>query len=137
MPDPVSELNRWFREPLGDFDPFSRLLPHRGRLHGLFDVDQPLPVDLYQDENNYHARLETPGVTRDRLSLSLEPSGELLIKVMSADSSGDEPEVERYRSLTLPDDVDTDSINARLENGILNLTIARREKPGAVSIEVS
>lgn len=117
-------------------------------------------VDLYEDKENVYVRAELPGVARqdidveltdDELTLSVTPKS--TVAAPAAPSAGTEnsgaaaaeptatqPETAATysRTLTIPTLVQADKISAAYENGVLTVTLPKREevKPRKVSIEV-
>jgi HSP20 family molecular chaperone IbpA len=89
-------------------------------------------TDVYETEDGLTLVMEMPGVARDGLDVSLEDG---LLKVEGRlDSSkyqGLAPVYTEYnvghyaRSFTLSDKVDQDNIGAKLEDGVLTLTLPK------------
>lgn len=97
-------------------------------------------VDLYEDKDNVHVRAELPGVERKDLNVEmvedyLTISGSR--QVFDAAGKG-EGRAEFSRSVTIPGAVQGDKIGAAYENGVLTVTLPKREeaKPRKISIEV-
>ncbi|HEY1792730.1 MAG TPA: Hsp20/alpha crystallin family protein [Opitutaceae bacterium] len=97
------------------------------------------PVDLSQDKDNTYVRAELPGVARDAIGVEIV-DGSLSIKATRKDNRGEtEDTVDFSRLVSLPDDVQSDKVSAAYENGILTVTLPRREesKPRKVTVQVS
>jgi HSP20 family protein len=104
-----------------------------------------VPVDLYQDKDAYNVRAELPGFRKEELSLDLN-DGTLTItgqqnaetKAEGADAKPTGQERRVSRALALPEDVDVEKIRASYENGVLTVTLPKREevKPKQIAIEV-
>jgi HSP20 family protein len=77
----------------------------------------------YEDKNSYRLRLDLPGFQRDEISLSLEKN-ELTVTATSEREDAFRSDFER--TYTLPEDVDPEGISAKLENGVLDLTFAKK-----------
>lgn len=145
-------------------NPFGELTPLQDRLTQLFS--QPLApwwrlagapeqvltassfvpaVDIYEDEHNIILTAETPGIEEKDLDISLENnvltiSGER--KMENEEKQDNFYRVERSygrftRSFNLPPTVDTDNVKADYNNGVLKITVAKREeaKPKQIKIE--
>ncbi|HSE36805.1 MAG TPA: Hsp20/alpha crystallin family protein, partial [Blastocatellia bacterium] len=101
-------------------------------------------VDVYEDENAYLIKLELPEVNRDDVKVSLNEntlsiSGER--RVENEQKRENYHRVERsygqfYRSFTLPPNVDTGAINAEFKEGMLRLTLPKKEEAKPKQIEV-
>jgi HSP20 family protein len=123
------ELDRLFTSAVSDFAVFS----NGG------DLDH-FPVDLFEDADNHFVRAELPGVDRSEINVEMV-EGYLTISgkrvVPGADSEAAEA-LEFTRSLAIPEAVQADKVAATYENGVLTVTLPKREeaKPRKISIEV-
>lgn len=101
-------------------------------------------VDIYEDAHGVTLWADLPGVSRDRLSVHVQ-DGTLFIE---AEASIETPEGLRLhhaeireprfaRAFSLSADFDTSKIEANLTDGVLKLSIARREEAKPRRIEVS
>lgn len=102
-------------------------------------------VDIYEDEHNIILTAETPGIEEKDLDISLE-NGVLSIsgerKMENEEKQDNFHRIERSygrftRSFTLPPTVDPDDVKAQFNNGVLKITLAKREeaKPKQIKIE--
>ncbi len=122
------------------------------------------PVDIREDKNSFYVDAELPGYTRDQIQVTLD-KGVLEIVATKAPAAkpaaapaptpeGTAPQAEapkpetathlRERSYTriarafrLPENVDEGKIQGKLENGVLYLTLGKREevRPRKVQID--
>jgi HSP20 family protein len=99
------------------------------------------PVDLYEDKDNTYVRAELPGVNREDIGVELVEGQLNLTAQRKTPAAGDQP-AQTYtlnRSVTVPDAaVQVDRITAAYENGILTVTLPKREesKPRKVTVAV-
>lgn len=104
------------------------------------------PVDITEDEQSFRIDMEIPAVAAGDVDVSVKDgvltvSGERSAEEES-EGNGKRHRVERRwgkfsRSFRLPDNVDTDSIDARSRDGVLYLTIAKKDNARPRRIEVS
>jgi len=95
------------------------------------------PVDLYEDKENTYVRAELPGVNRDAVNVEYA-DGSLSIKASRKAKSGEgEKDVSLTRAISIPDEVQADKVSAAYENGVLTVTLPRREETKAKKINVS
>jgi len=98
------------------------------------------PVDLYEDKNNTYVRAELPGVTREDINVEMV-EGYLTItaarKTPATDGEG-EQSFSLSRSVSVPDEVQADKVSAAYENGVLTVTLPKREeaKPKKITVAV-
>ena len=119
-----SEIDRLFDIALNDFA-------------GSTAVDR-FPVDLYEDEASANVRADLPGVNREDINVEVV-DGYLTIEATRKTKEGDSEESFRFsRSVSLPDTVRADGISATYENGVLSVTLPKREeaKPRKISVAV-
>jgi HSP20 family protein len=121
--------------------------PQRGNFDSLFnglDTFFAWPqvatqsFDTREDENHYHLRWECPGLKRDELKLSVVDQVLTIKGQKKAWKGNDEQGESLERSFTLPDQVQTDKIEAVYEDGVLLVTLPKREevKPKEIEIRV-
>ena len=106
------------------------------------------PVDLYEDPNHAYVRAELPGVSRDNISVEMADGVLTIAAVRKTPStgSGQAPAVESQaeesstfsRTLTIPAEVSADQVSAAYENGVLTVTLPKREeaKPRKITVAV-
>ncbi len=128
--------NRLTPHSLGFIENFDRLLNQAVR--GLESVAQPQPSSVYdyESDQSYVLRIEIPGFTKEEIHLSLEDD-EIKISAQAGDEN--HPFQESFEeTFSYPDDIQMDAISAKLENGILELTLPKKEviEPTTQTIEI-
>ena len=116
----------------------------------------PYGVDIREDQDHFYVEAELPGFRKDDIDITLE-NQTLTISAERAESSGNggnggkqqaaEPakgelllHERRYRrflrSFTLPPTVDEQTVNAKLADGVLTITLNKREetKPRKITV---
>jgi HSP20 family protein len=121
-----TEIDRLFETALSDFSSPS---PTR------------FPVDLYEDKDHTYVRAELPGVNRSDINVEVN-DGYLTINATRKTPAAEGKEEESFsfsRAISVADDVQTDKISAAFENGVLTVTLPKREeaKPKKISVAVS
>jgi HSP20 family protein len=120
-----TEIDRLFETTLSDY----------GR-----STASRFPVDLFEDENNTYVRAELPGVNRDDINVELTDGYLTLSAVRKTDDAKGAP-AETFsfsRAVSIADEVQTDKVSATYENGVLTVTLPKREeaKPKKVTVAV-
>ena len=96
-------------------------------------------INVKENEKNYEIELAAPGTTKDDFKVNLDKDGNLCIKMEHKNEQKDENKKEHYlrrefsysnyeQALTLPDDVEKDKIEAKVDNGVLRITLPRTAK---------
>ena len=105
------------------------------------------PVDIYEDAHKLVLKLEVPGIAQQDLQINVE-NQTLTIKGERKFNQDEKEEnfhrIERrygsfVRSFTLPATMETESAQASYENGVLAVTLQKKEaaKPKQVKIEIA
>jgi len=97
--------------------------------------DGQFPVDLYEDKENTYVRAELPGVTREAISVEIVDCA-LSIQATRKATSGEGTE-SFSRLVNIPDEVQADKVTASYVNGILTVTLPRKEEAKPRKINVS
>jgi HSP20 family protein len=117
----------------------------RGGLFG--DWQGEFPVDLYQDKEGFTLRAELPGFRKEDIGVEVA-DGILTVTGHQKTQTASEKEKantatavqERRvsRAISLPENLALDKIQAAYENGVLTVTLPKREevKPKQIAIEV-
>jgi HSP20 family protein len=98
----------------------------------------PFPVDLYEDKGHTYVRAELPGVSRGDLTIEVVNGYLTIAAVRKTPASEGQPEqsCSFNRSLRLNDEVQADQIAAAYENGVLTITLPKREEATPKKITV-
>jgi len=120
-----SEIDRLFNNALSNFGP-SRF-------------GHQFPVGVYEDANNTYIRAELPGVNRDEINVEMVDGSLNISAVRKQKTGGVEESFSFSRSISLPEGIHTDHVAATYENGILSVTLPKREevKPKKISVAVN
>lgn len=135
---PFEELNRMRRQMDRIMDNVSNR-PSAGLHAGVFPA-----INVTEDANNFYIRAELPGVQANDLDIqttanNLTISGErkLALEAESAKYHRREREGGRFsRAFSLPKEIDTEGVEAKLSNGLLTLRLPKAEsaKPKRINI---
>ena len=132
-----SLLDEFFR----DVSPSFLIKP----LHG-----DPLPspeqikMDVKENDNSFTVSAEIPGVSKDDIHVTIE-GNVLMVRadIKQEDAHKDEKSLrnERYfgsvsRGIQLPQDIDSSASNAAYNNGVLTLTLPKRQGKTAKELQI-
>ena len=103
------------------------------------------PVDIYEDEKHVTLKLEIPGISEKDLDVRIENN----VLTVKGERKFEQEEKEenfhrierRYgqfiRSFTLPNTIDSESIQADYTNGVLKIQLAKRAEARPKQIKVN
>lgn len=108
----------------------------------------PYGVDIREDQDHFYVEAELPGFKKDDVDITLENQTLTIAAERREESKQGEPankgdlllHERRYsrflRSFTLPPTVDEQTVNAKLVDGVLTITLNKREetKPRKISV---
>lgn len=138
---PVINRNNWMPEVFNDF----------------FDTDfmtranaTAPAINVKETEKDYTVEVAAPGMTKDDFNVNIDKDGNLHIHMEAHTEKKDEDKKSHYlrrefayskfeQTLLLPDDVEKEAIAARVNDGVLTVTLpkmAKPECPAARQIEV-
>lgn len=102
-------------------------------------------VDIYETPNEVILLADMPGVSKENLHVEIDKD-ELTISGKYTDTDSSSKKLlseclygEYYRVFTLSDTIDQEKITAKLDNGVLTVTLPKHEKvkPKKIAIEAS
>ena len=141
MWDPVGELERIRRDIDEMFDSRARGWSNEG----LFERDFSPSLDVVENGDEYLVNVDLPGVSKKDLDISVADNV-LTIKGEKHESSESKGKVYRketwagsfQRTISLPQGVDPAKIDARMKDGVLTVTLPKREeaKPRQIAVSV-
>lgn len=138
---PVISRNNWMPEVFNDF----------------FDTDfmtrtkaTAPAINVKETEKDYTVEVAAPGMTKDDFNVNIDKDGNLHIHMEVHTEKKEEDKKSHYlrrefayskfeQTLLLPDDVEKEAIAARVNDGVLTVTLpkmAKPECPAARQIEV-
>jgi HSP20 family protein len=140
------------------WDPFRELSTLQNRVNSLFQdygrnsqdeltaSGSFIPaVDVYEDEHKVTLKLEVPGVKQEDLDVQVEKNTLTIRGERKFEKEEKEENFQRIerrygsfsRSFTLPNTIDTESVNASYEHGVLKIELAKREEAKPKQIKVN
>lgn len=97
---------------------------------------QQLGADLFEDDQNFYARMEIPGVKKDMIDLELENSVLTISSKHREDTEMVQSATSFQRSISVPDGVQLEAVSASYDDGILTVCMPKEEDRKARQIEV-
>lgn len=142
--DPFRQMQERFNRVFGEgFDPFFKPFAQEN-----WSLSTWAPMcDIFETENEIVVKAELPEVKKEDLKVSIENN---VLTIHGERKFSDETKRDNYhrversygeflRSFTLPNFVDTSKINAEFKDGMLRVTLMKKEetKPKNVEVKVS
>jgi HSP20 family protein len=96
-------------------------------------------INVIENEKEYEVELAAPGLAKEDFQIHIDGEGNLQIAMEKKNEQKEGHKHGRYlrsefsyekyaQTLLLPDDVDQEKIEAKMENGVLNIHLPKREK---------
>jgi len=103
-------------------------------------------IDVVETESQYTVTVDLPGVAREDVKVSID--GKRVSIEAQAGTSAEKKDGERVvyserpaarfaRSFTLPLEIDQAASQAKLDNGVLSLVLAKKLKPAAAQLTIN
>ena len=152
----MSLLTRWepFRELRHETRQMRRFQRAMDRLFGRWGIDFPEwsalavlypPVNLWEDDDFVYAEAELPGLKLPDLEITVTANNQLTLKGKREPAAPGKVEWHRQersfggfeRTIDLPVSVDAAEVEARLENGVLTIKMAKSPaaKPKKITVK--
>jgi len=109
-------------------------------------------VNIKETDKEFKIEIAAPGMTKEDFSVHVDNDEELVIALDKKDKKENKEEkgcnylrrefsyVSYHQSYTLPENIDLDAISAEMVNGVLNITLPKKEEvkkvPACRQIEV-
>lgn len=129
----IGELGRWFNSAFAQS-------PRGSELYDLFNfVDSHFqPNDgLSEDDDSYYARFELPGVKKAEITVEVNKS---VLTVKASRRGKEDRQKDSFslnRSISLTQEIDAKKIKAKYEDGVLTVTLPKREDSKPRNIELN
>ncbi|MBQ9200779.1 MAG: Hsp20/alpha crystallin family protein [Bacteroidales bacterium] len=96
-------------------------------------------VNVRENEDGYLVELATPGMTKNDLNIKIDENDVLTVSMEHKEEKKEQDKKGRYlrrefsysqfaKSLALPEDADRKAISAKIENGVLEISIPKKEE---------
>lgn len=94
-------------------------------------------INVLENETEYTVELAAPGLRKEDFDISINNDGDLVIKMEKKNEVKDEKAhylrrefaYSKYeQTLILPDDVNKDEVGAKMNDGVLNITLPKLNK---------
>jgi HSP20 family protein len=139
--DPLRQFEQRFKRFFEGFEPYGTLGDENWSL-----VTWAPACDIYENENEIVVKAELPEVKKEDVQVSIENN---VLMIRGERKFSEETKKENYhrversygeftRSFTLPSFVDANKVNAEFKDGMLRVTLQKREeaKPKQVEVKV-
>lgn len=103
-------------------------------------------LDVSETEHSYRVKLDLPGVTKDAVKITIDGRQVNVDAEQRQDAEQKQGErllyrersVARFsRSFSLPEEISQSDSNAKMENGVLTLTLAKRQGKAATQLTIN
>ena len=103
------------------------------------------PVDIYEDEHSFTLKLEVPGIEEKDIDIKLENSTLTVSGERKFEKQEEEKNFRRVerrygsfvRSFTLPQTIDSESVTAEYDEGLLKIRLAKKAEAKPKQIKIS
>jgi HSP20 family protein len=123
------------------FSIFDRVFGDRALADDRADYRVQPRMDVSEEENRYAVAIDIPGLSKEDISIKVENGTMKIEGERKEERAGKYHLAERsygrfYRSFALPDDVDAEKIEAKVANGVLEITLPKTQKALPVEIKI-
>ena len=94
-------------------------------------------INVIESDKEYHVEVAAPGMTKNDFNIRIDEDDNLVVSMEKKDEHNDNRKNGRYlrrefsyskfqQTMVLPDNVEKDKIEAKVENGVLNISIPKK-----------
>lgn len=136
--DPLSDLVSF--APFHNFEDYFRVPRMRSLLRDL-PAEPEIKMDVSEDDKAYYVKAEVPGIKKEDIHVAVDDNQVSITAEVKQEKEEKKGETvlrsERYygmqsRSFTLMHDVDQGKAEAKYQDGVLELTLPKKNNGGAV-----
>jgi HSP20 family protein len=142
--NPFEEIERFFERMNRQFEESSRVWESDGPFGRWTSESEPMAIDLVEHDDEFVVTADLPGFERGDVEIQVT---DRTVRIEAEREETVEEEDEQYlrqerrhestrRSVRLPDEVDTGGVKARMNNGVLRITLPKVEAEEARTIEI-
>ena len=102
------------------------------------------PVDIYETENEYVIKADMPGINKESVEITLDNNVlEIIGRIKKDENKAKELKYSEYtmynfyRTFNVGNDIDSNRVTANMDNGVLTLSLSKREEVKPKRIEIS
>jgi HSP20 family protein len=124
-----------------NFDEFDSVFENLSKMFNGMDKmtkNSYMNIDLYENEKEAVIEAELPGFQRDEININIE-NNILNITAQKKEEKEEKNDSKKYyikeryfgkvaRAFEMPENIDLEKINAKFENGILKITLAKKDE---------
>lgn len=124
-----------------NFDEFDSVFEDLSKMFNGMDKmtkNSYMNIDLYENEKEAVIEAELPGFQRDEININIE-NNILNITAQKKEEKEEKNDSKKYyikeryfgkvaRAFEMPENIDLEKINAKFENGILKITLAKKDE---------
>lgn len=108
------------------------------------ETNRMMPMDIYEREKEFVLMANLPGIKKDNVKVSVHDNELVIEGKQEAENTENDDTLYRYerfkgdyrRAVHLPEVCDLDKVQAKLEDGVLTLTIPKKQPVPAKEIKI-
>ncbi|WP_144905589.1 archaeal heat shock protein Hsp14 [Halobellus captivus] len=142
--NPFEELERLFERMSRQFDDTAGIWESDGPFSRWATAPESMAVDIVEHDEEFVVTVDLPGFEREDVEVNVTDHTLRIEAEREMESEAEEEDYLRqerrqrsmHRSIRLPDEVEKDSVTARMKNGVLTVTLPKMEVEEARTIEI-
>lgn len=94
-------------------------------------------INIIESDNDYKVEVAAPGMTKDDFSIKIDPENQLIVSMEKKTENDEKDKKGKYlrrefsysrfqQIMVLPENVEKDKIDAKVENGVLTIDIPKK-----------
>ena len=103
-------------------------------------------INVIESEKDYRVEVAAPGMTKDDFNIRIDENDNLVVSMEKKEEKNEDKKEERYlrrefsyskfqQTMVLPENAEKEKIEAKVENGVLNIIIPKMSEEAAKKAE--
>lgn len=103
-------------------------------------------INVIESEKEYRVEVAAPGMTKDDFNIRIDENDNLVVSMEKREEKNEEKKDGRYlrrefsyskfqQTIVLPENVEQDKIEAKVEHGVLNICVPKKNKADTKKVE--
>lgn len=95
-------------------------------------------INVKESDNDYKIEIAAPGMTKNDFNIKIDEDNQLIVTMEKKDEKKEDKKDSKYlrrefsyskfqQTMILPDNIEKDKIEAKMENGVLNIDIPKNK----------
>ena len=92
-------------------------------------------INVIESEKDYRVEVAAPGMTKDDFNIRIDENDNLVVSMEKKEEKNEDKNSKFQQTMVLPENAEKEKIEAKVENGVLNIIIPKMSEEAAKKAE--